>query len=417
MRLWSYARMLRRLLATVAAVASLALSLSAGVAPAALAATPANDPFYTPPDPLPSTEPGALIRYRQSTFTLDPIARTPVPGVRAWQVLYTSRTALGKPMAVSGTVLVPSSPWRGSGPRPLVTYGVGTRGVGDSCAPSYTLSRGTDYEGLFIKAALARGFAVAVSDMRGLGTPGLHTYEVGREQGTALLDAARAALRLPGTGLAANAPIGIIGYSQGGTSAGWAAQLARSYAPELNVKGVAAGGVPADLERVASYLDGGPFVAFALLAALGYDAAYPELRLDTYLNARGRDLLARSSDLCLVSLDGIGTFLGVAFTHIDDYVTTNPLGTPAWQARLRENRLGATKPAAPVLLYHGGIDEIIPIDQARTLRSEWCRLGGRVTWRVYPLAEHALGLAVGAKPALDFLEATLARSAVPPGNC
>lgn len=408
---------LRPPVAALVAVAALVGVNCLGPTSPARATTPDRDPFYAPPSPLEPGQPGRLLRVRASTFSLDPIGRTPVPGVRAWQILYESRSALGEPIAVSGTVLVPTSPWRGGGARPLISYGVGTRGVGDACAPSYTLARGTDYEGLFIKTALARGFAVAVSDMRGLGTPGVHTYEVGREQGTALLDAARAALRLAEAGLSARAPIGIMGYSQGGTSAGWAAQLAPVYAPELEVRGVAAGGVPADLERVASYLDGGPFVAFALLAAVGYDAAYPELDLDRYLNERGRRLLARSGDLCLVSLDGIGTFLGAAFSRLDDYVTENPLRTPTWQRRLRENRLGSTRPTAPVLLYHGGIDEIIPIGQARTLRSEWCSLGARVTWRVYPLAEHALGLVVGAGPALDFLERTVVRGERPPGNC
>ena len=37
--------------------------------------------------------------------------------------------------------------------------------------------------------------------MEGLGTPGQHTYEVGRSQGKAVLDVARAATRLSGTGL------------------------------------------------------------------------------------------------------------------------------------------------------------------------------------------------------------------------
>jgi hypothetical protein len=41
------------------------------------------------------------------------------------------------------------------GQRPLVSWAVGTRGVGDNCAPSYTMSQGADYEAPFIAAALA----------------------------------------------------------------------------------------------------------------------------------------------------------------------------------------------------------------------------------------------------------------------
>ncbi|HEY8525065.1 MAG TPA: lipase family protein [Acidimicrobiales bacterium] len=364
---------------------------------------PGDDAFYRPPSPLPASEPGDVLSSRPSRFTLDPIAKTPVAGVTARQVLYRSTDALGQPMAVSGTVLVPDAPWTGGGSRPLVSYAVGTRGVGDDCAPSYTLSQGADYEGLFIKALLDRGWAVAVSDYQGLGTPGTHTYMVGPAQGHAVLDMARAALRLPDTDLSPSTPVGLMGYSQGGGAAGWAAELAGSYAPELDVRGAAVGGVPGDLTATAEFLDGSPFVAFALMAALGLDAAYPELDLESYLNDRGRALIERSQDLCLVSVDGFATLISVAFTRIDDYVTTNPLDTGAWRARLEESRLGRRAPAAPVYQYHAVVDEIVPYEQAADLRRTWCDGGGNVTWTALPLAEHALGLVQGQGPGAEWL--------------
>ena len=213
--------------------------------------TPDQDAFYTPPSPLPAAQAGDVLRSRPSVFTLDPLDHAPVPGVTATQVLYRSTNAMGQANAVSGTVLVPTTPWLGGGARRVVWWGVGTGGVGDQCAPSYTLTQGADYEMLFIKAALDRGWAVAVSDYEGLGTPGLHTYVVGRSEGRAVLDMARAAIRLPGSGLSTNTPVGLMGYSQGGGAAGWAAELAGSYAPDLKIKGTAAGGIPGDLTAVA----------------------------------------------------------------------------------------------------------------------------------------------------------------------
>ena len=284
---------------------------------------------------------------------------------------------------------------------------MGTRGVGDDCAPSYTLSQGIDYEGAFISATLAKGWAVVVSDYEGLGTPGLHTYMVGPSQGHAVLDAARAAQRLPEAGLAADGPIGIMGYSQGGGAAGWAAELAGSYAPELDVVGTVAGGVPGDLTATAEFLDGSPFVGFALMAALGLDAAYPELDLDAYLNADGEALVARAQTLCLVSVDGFATVLDTLFADIDAFVTTNPLGTPAWQARLEEVRLGDVAPSAPVFQFHGVVDEIVPFPQAAELRREWCDRGATVTWTTLP-GEHLLGLVEGHPLGLSWLSARFA---------
>ena len=366
---------------------------------------PGDDPFYTPPTNLPSGQPGDVISSRSSTFTIDPAGKTPVPGVTSRQVLYRSTDALGQPMAVSGTVLVPSTPWLGLGGRPLVSYAVGTRGLGDDCAPSYTLTQGADYEGLFIKGLLDRGWAVAISDYQGLGTPGIHTYMVGPAQGQAVLDMARAAQRLPGTGLSSSTPVGLMGYSQGGGAAGWAAELAGSYAPELKVKGSAIGGVPGDLTATAEFLDGSVFMAFALLAAAGLDGAYPELDLENYLNARGEELFTSSQDLCLVSVDVFDAFIDTAFTSISDYTTTNPLTAPAWQARLAEVRLGDVRPSAPVFQYHALVDEIVPFDQAAELRRTWCDRGANVSWTVLPLAEHALGLVEGQLPAADWMAA------------
>ncbi|RAY13372.1 triacylglycerol lipase [Actinomadura craniellae] len=373
--------------------AALTTALPGGTA--AAAPTPAEDPFYTPPSPLPAGSPGDVIRSRVVDSSID--------GARAEQVLYRSESATGAPIAVSGIVLTPQTPWTGSGKRPLVSYAVGTRGIGDQCAPSYTIANGGDYEGGFIGDALEKGWAVAVSDMEGLGTPGQHTYEVGRSQGKAVLNAARAAKRLPGAGLAADTPVGLMGYSQGGTSAGWAAELAPTYAPDLNLKGVSAGGVPADLLAVARALDGGLFVAFALMAAVGYDAAYPDLKLADYLNDEGRKLLDAARDVCLVSGEGISMFVQTAFKRTTHYTHTDPLATKVWQDRLNENKLGSTKPPVPVFQPHAFFDEIIPFSQAEALRKDWCRLGANVTWKVYYVSEHAIGILRSSGDSLNFL--------------
>ncbi|WP_030170098.1 lipase family protein [Spirillospora albida] len=409
-------RFLRTALVSCIGVAMTATALqgTAGAAPQGTT-PPAKDPFYRPPSPLPAGKPGDIIRSRRSTFTVDPFSRAPFGGVKSWQVLYRSESAQGTPIAVSGTVLVPTKAWNGPGKRPLLSYAVGTRGLGDACAPSYTLSQGYDYEALAIIDALNRGWAVTVSDMEGLGTPGQHTYEVGRSQGKAVLNMARAAQRLSAARIGSG-PVALMGYSQGGTSAGWGAELAPAYAPELQLKGVAAGGVPADLRAVADGLDGNPFAAFMFMAAAGYDAAYPELQLSKFLNAQGKELFKKANDMCLVSLDGIGTMFGTAFKKVGDYTTSNPLTTKAWVARLDGNRLGGTAPTVPVFQSHALYDEIIPLKQAQTLRAAWCAKGANVTWKTYQFAEHAVGIVMSHPDAIGFVGDRFAGKPVR-GNC
>ena len=247
----------------------------------------------------------------------------------------------------------------------------GTRGVGDTCAPS----RWLDYERPFIEPMLLAGWAVVVTDYEGLGTPGMHTYVVGQSEGRAVIDMVRAATNLPATGLEAGGKVAFSGYSQGGGGSDVGGRAAADYAPELDLVGVAAGGVPADLTEVAEGLDGKVGFGFLLFAAYGMDAAYPELDLESVpQRARARRRTSGSRTACV---DGT---LAHAFQNIGMFTTTNPLRSPEWQARLDENRLGANPPDVPIRLFHGTLDEIVAPGQARTLRDEYCAAGAEVQW-------------------------------------
>lgn len=95
-----------------------------------------------------------------------------------------------------------------------------------------------------------------MTDYEGLGTPSMHTY-VGRvAEGQAVLDTARAAMRLPGSSLDPHGPVAFWGYSQGGGATASAAELASSYAPELHIVSTYAGAPPADLKELLPYADG-----------------------------------------------------------------------------------------------------------------------------------------------------------------
>ncbi|MFH8989221.1 lipase family protein [Streptomyces sp. NPDC017940] len=343
----------------------------------------------------------------------EPSAFHPLPGqpthTRAWKIHYRSTTAKGTPNTVSGTVIVPQD--GRTGPRPLVTYAVGTVGVGDHCAPSAGFPRGTTPEANLIRQLTLRGWAVAVTDYEGLGTPGDHTYTVGRAAGHAVLDAARAAVRLPGAGLSKDSPVGIMGYSQGGQASSWAAELHGSYAPDLDVKGTATGGVPGDLRKVADFNDGGHGSGLVFMAAIGQNAAFPELRLESYLNATGRSLIGALRDSCVAD----GAVLG-SFKKIRDVTTENPLERADWQQRLRESQVGTRAPDAPVYLYHALADELIPYGVGRQVRTDWCARGANVEWHTVPLGEHVSGVITQSPLAAQWLANRFADKPVR-GNC
>ncbi|MEU0505273.1 lipase family protein [Nocardia sp. NPDC005998] len=382
-------------MATVLLAAMLAGTLATAPAVAAPAGipTPEQDPFYAPPAALPA-EPGAVIRSRMVT-DLDFL--TPLLA-RAWQVLYRSTSALGQPIAVSGTVLVPTTPWT-AGPRPLVTFAFGGHGFAPHCAPSYKMRTGTDDQLDIIKLALAKGWAVVATDYERLGTPGPHTLGVGPSEAHAVLDAARAAQRLSDAGLRPDAPLGIAGYSQGGQASAWAAELQPSYAPELDVRGASSGGVMADVGGMAKTLDGGLASGIELAILVGHGSAYPDLDLDGVLNNAGRSMAAGLSSLCLLDLE-----LGYSFRRLDDFTTVGDLlDTPRWRARLDQDVLGRNTPGAPIMIYIGTLDEVVPVQRTEQLYHDYCARGIPVTWRPMPLLNHGFADRIGARGAVDWL--------------
>jgi hypothetical protein len=363
---------------------------------------PGIDGFYVPPEPLPAGNPGDIIRAEEVDAYLVPGLRI---RARVWRVLYQSTTATGEPTAVSGTVLVPNGSLLRPGrrrevPRPLIGYAVGTHGIGDAAAPSRLLGRGLEWEAGLMAMILARGWAVAVTDYQGLGTPGDHTYMVGRALGPNVLDVMRAARALAPGELPAQGPAAIIGYSEGGAAAAWAAQLQPEYAPDVPLAAVAAGAAAADVETAGQSLDASFFSFFIAYGGIGYSAAYPDLELDPYLTPLAKQGIAALRESSVIQ----AMMFGPRFIKASDLTQPNVLEMPEWRERLRQNRLGAIVPAAPVLLHHARRDQIVSFVQSQNLRDDWERRGGNV--RLYVTRgglDHISGAVAGMPVAIDWV--------------
>jgi pimeloyl-ACP methyl ester carboxylesterase len=364
----------------------LAVTLT-GVAPAS--AAPADEAFFTPPSPLPAGAPGDVIRFRRTQ------AGALGTTVDAWQVMYHSTDALGRPNAVTGMVLVPRS--ADPATAPIVSFAVGTHGPAFRCTPSEMERVGALYEQPAVNGLLAAGYAVAMTDYEGYRPDPKTTYVTGRSEGHAVIDVVRAAQRLPETRLSANAKVLFRGYSQGGGAALWAAQLHPEYAPGLNLVGVVGGGVPADLVQVALPLDGRKGFGLLAYSLIGLDNAYPELDLEDYLTETGRAEFARMQrEACTLEL-----LLDYQGRRLSDYTTSSPVLTPPWLARVQENKLGGTAVRVPVHQYHATGDDLVDFTQAKALRDAYCRLGVAVDWKTYD-TDHITGVIRGNAAAQAF---------------
>lgn len=389
-----------------------ALAICAVGASAAGAATigPSGMAFYTPPSPLPTGAHGTLIWYRRAALKL-----LSGVSVNAWTVMYLSQSLAGKPDAVTGTVIVPAAAWTGAGPRPVVDYAVGTQGLNQSAAPSLQLVAGTEYEELGIDQALARGWAVEVTDDAGYTTGAVPDYIVGQSEGHAILDIDTAALQIPGTGIGPSAPTVIWGYSQGGQSSAWAAQLWPSYDPSMYLIGDASGGVPSDLMATAEQLNGHLGAAFLMYAAIGLNVDYPQIELDSYLNAAGIRAV-HDADTEGLGINGVR----FAFKNIDDYTVGGEtldqlLAVPAIASAMQAQTLGTVPVDVPMFHYQARSDEIIPFAQDQTLNDTYCSLGDIVDWQTYP-GGHLAAYLEGMPDALSWIASRFA-GAPAPNNC
>ncbi|MCF6524995.1 lipase [Streptomyces sp. JJ36] len=385
--------MLRR-----AGTALLALTTAAtlGVVGASSAQAEERPPFYEPPATLPAHN-GDLVRSEPSVYYLDPLKALKVDA-HVHRVMYRSTDGHGEPIAVTGTVITPKGAWRGPGEeRPVIGYAAGTQGLGDHCAPSRQLANGTEYEGLFVKGLLARGYAVALTDYEGLGTPGLHTYVNREVSGHAVLDAVRAAQNLPEAGLPDDGPVAVTGYSQGGGAAAAAAELAPEYAPELDLRGVAAGAVPADLARVAENLDGSLYAAFLGYAVAGLAAGY-DVDLRPYLNGKGERMMEGVAEACTAEAILRYPFVRTSTLTEDGRPLTAYLDEEPFREIVAGQRIGTRAPAVPTLVTHSLLDDVIPYGVGRRMAAGWCAAGAADVTFAANLGPTHVGGAVAAFP-------------------
>lgn len=382
------------------------------------------DPFYNPPSDLPSRN-GAIVRREPLELavglSLPHGASLPA---KATRVMYKTTDKSLQPAAVTGAFLAPTAKWLGKGKRPLVVVAPGTLGQGDQCAASRGLEHpitlngktvSVGYEDIAIYHLLLHGVAVMVTDYVGLGaTDRLHTY-VGRvDEGHAVLDAARAAVALPGSGVTRKTRVGLFGYSQGGGATASAAELQHLYAKDVDIVGSYVGAPPANLIATAKGIDGS-----ALAGALGWTVnglmqSYPRTRpiIEKHLSDKGRDVLQDLSTACVV--DGIAQHAfekSSSLTKDGETINQIVAEEPFLRRVLERQQLGRRTPTGPVRVATAVHDDIVPHAQARDLAVRWCRRGVNVTYHpvMLPntgdklLVNHLGPLAADQVPAVTWL--------------
>ncbi len=410
----------RHTIGGLAALSALAASL---LIP--LGAANAAEDFYAIPATLPAQN-GTIVKQEASSFYLEPLKLTPAQA-QVQRIMYKSTDSQGQPIAATGTVLMPKTPWLklrdplrpwlGVSERPLVAFNPGTKGNGDQCAPSKRLATGEDYEGAIVKGLLTAGYAVTIPDYQGVGTAPKSTYMARVATGNAVLDAVRAAQRSGLAGLPGNGPVLLSGYSQGGEATAAASELAASYAPELKIIGAYAGAVPANLLEVAKFLEGGLYQAFLLSAVSGIATA-ENIDLTRYANAAGLAAIAQNDGLCTVESIAPSAFQDTAkYTLSGQKLSVLAQTDPTIRAALEKQLIGKAAPTKfPVLVAQSLLDDVIEPTQTKAMAQQWCQGGATVQFENSVVPTH-VGAAAGFLPTMFGFLADRVNGSPAVNNC
>ncbi len=360
------------------ALVSVVAAVAATIATAPLRAAPTVvDEFYAAPRSIPH-EAGRLVR-------AEPFTREVPQDARAWRILYTTSGLDGKIRVASGLVVVPTA--ESDRKWPVVDWNHSTTGFARHCAPSLQ-ERPFWSGGMYvIKKVIAQGWAMVATDYVGLGTEGPHPYLFGRVSATASLDAVRAARELDEANLSPNTVVW--GHSQGGGAALWTGAIARDYAPDVWVRGVAAFAPASDPPALVGHVSdvqGG--LIFASYAFAAFSDVYPGVTYGQYIRPGLEPVLRAMAGRCLTDPTIALSIVAVLGNTIDsDLFSTDPsygeLGT-----RLREN-VAPTKIGPPVFLGQGGADSIVPLKTQDAFAKRVCDAGQRIDYRRYAGYEHA----------------------------
>jgi pimeloyl-ACP methyl ester carboxylesterase len=317
--------------------------------------------FYDTPDPLPSGQPGELIRSEPFYGYLLPYT------ISAVHILYHSRSSHEADVAASGVVLLP----RGAPPPggwPIIAWAHDLTGSARQCAPSLLK---TLNEGPLLSMYVGLGYAVVASDYAGLGTSFPYAVLDGPSNAQDVINsvaAARAALPQLGSKWL------VAGYAHGSwVAVGVAEALPKNadsnYLGAIGILGVA------NPPEFFEHLTQGSFPTLVFLAQ-GIKNQYAGFRVDDILTGKGMEFYKYLAESCEATSDQVPN--------------STELLKPGWQNNpyvkefFSRNALGRKPAFSPLLLISGENDGDVPSSLAAAMVGRLCQQKDRVLFVNYP---------------------------------
>ena len=334
--------------------------------------------------------PGSVIRD-------EPMGASP-PGGIAHRVLYRSTSPEGKPIAVSGVIIIPPGAAPAGG-WPIVAWAHPTTGIVPRCAPSLALFIFQQIAGS--RLLTEQGFAIAATDYPGLGTAGPHPYLVGVSEARAVIDSVRAARTFPGMN---NHRYAVWGHSQGGQATLFTGIIARDYAPELELLGVAAAAPATDLATLMTDdLDTTGGRNLTAMTVWSWSRVYGAAA-DSVVAPTVMPVVNRLAAECIESPLDIWARARTAAPLEKEFLTVkNPAEIEPWRSLLVRNTPGPLPRSVPVFLAQGTSDHLVRPQVTMDYMKRLCRAGSRVRMLMLQGVSHGFAGAKSADQAVAWI--------------
>jgi pimeloyl-ACP methyl ester carboxylesterase len=358
-----------------------------GFAGAAMAQTP----FYRAPPSAVAGTPGTLVRQ-------EPIDGAPL-GAAAYRMLYRSTGLDDRPILASGIVIMPQGPPPRGG-RPIVAWAHPTSGIVSRCAPSLAIFIFQQIQGL--RAMVERGYVVAATDYPGLGTPGPHPYLVGVSEARAVIDSVRVAGTLPGAG--GGTRFVVWGHSQGGQAALFTGMIARTYAPELALLGVAAAAPATDLATLMNDdIDSAGGRNITAMTLWSWQRIY-DAPMDKIVDIRAVPAINRLAQECVEGPFDIAMRQRTE-KPLEQYFLTakGPADLEPWRSLLAKNKPDTLDPEIPVFIAQGARDLIVRPKVTQDYVTKLCGAGSNVTMLTLPNIGHGRAAQASTLAAVEWM--------------
>lgn len=387
-------RISTRATSTLLAAAALAACASAQ----AQTATP--DPFYqyTGSTPLADIAPGTVLKTRTISYYVAGIKTR----IQATQLVYRSTNAKLEPAANVTTIFSPDCSSGCPNKNKVFSYQSFYDSLNPEDSPSRAFAGGKRIpdllpavETLLFGSYRKKGYTVIISDTQGQKA----AFAAGPEYGYNTLDAIRAAFNSPQVGLDSNAKVAMLGYSGGAIATEWAAELAPTYAPDVNANliGAAFGGVLVSPEHNLTYVEGAPIWGGVMpMAVIGVSRSYG-IDIQKYLTPRGLEVYDRMQRASIAYV--LGQYSRVTWkdlvkpeyqdrTKIAEYVeAVNKVimgtgGTPTIPLQIGQGT-GGTMELTKTSPIWGKGDGVMLAGDVRTLARQYCEQGVKVQHKEY----------------------------------